>query len=360
MLSEIDNHLIELSKPYELRQVKTAQTLRPYDLSIKTVAASLCHTDLLVIEGILPASLPITASHEGSGIVTAVGSAVQDFKIGDRVMSGLPLNLCGKCEDCLGPEHQMQYCKHTDGNIGLSLDGVFADYHVADSRTTCLIPDKVDIAEASALACAGRTVYRAFKSTQLKPGQYLAIVGAGGGLGHLGVQFALAQGTKVIAIDARDAAFELCKAKGAENVLDARDGQDKIAAEVRLITGTSGADATLNLSAHPTALMMACAVTRAHGTVIQVAGPDKTTVPIFDLVFRDITVKGTMIASNNSSREMLAEYAKHGLKVESNLFHGLHRVPEMVDTLRAGTLKGKAICVVDSDAYAKDCANRNL
>ncbi|KAK5046771.1 hypothetical protein LTR84_007124 [Exophiala bonariae] len=348
--------VVQLNKPHELNQVETFHELRSHDLLIKTVAASLCHTDLMIIDGTLPASLPMTASHEGAGIVIATGDAVNNIKVGERVMSGLPLNLCGQCEDCLGPEDRVQYCKHTEGSIGLGMDGAFADYHVADSRTTSLIPDTVNFAEAAALACAGRTVYRAIKICGLGVGDYLAIIGAGGGLGHLGVQFAQAKGFKVIAIDARDASLELCKEIGADHVLDARDGQHRIIVEVQKITGTSGANATLNLSAHPTATQMACAVTKDHGTMIQVAGPEKTTISIFDLVFRDINIKGTMLAGSKCSAEMLEEYAKHGLKVQMETFHGLRQVPEMVLALHSGALKGKAVCVVDADRYAEDIA----
>lgn len=347
-----------LNKPHELTQVELNWSLGPYELLIKTVAASLCHTDLMMMDGTLPAKLPFTASHEGSGHVVAIGSAVHDFNKGDRVMSGLILNPCTSCEDCQGPDDQKHYCKYSKGIVGLGLDGAFADFHVTDSRMSCKIPDSVSFTEAAALACAGRTVYRAIKTSEVKSGQFLAIIGAGGGLGHLGIQFARAKGINVIAIDVRDEALNLCKHHGAKYVLDARQGQDKVAEEVRTITGRSGADATINLSAHPTALTLACAVTRMHGTMVQVAGPNLTSVSIFDLVFRDIKIKGSMLASLEVSKEMLAEYASHDIKVDTNIFLGLDQVSVMVDTLKSGKMKGKAVCVVDQEALARDDARR--
>ncbi|KEF60312.1 uncharacterized protein A1O9_01872 [Exophiala aquamarina CBS 119918] len=239
---------------------------------------------MIVIDGTLSATLPITASHEGSGFVIEVGSAVENFKAGDRAMSGVPLNPCGHCEDCRGPEDQVQYCKHTTGAIGLGVDGAFSDYHVADSRTTCLIPDNVNLAEGAALACAGCTIYCAVKTSRLVSGGFLAIVGAGGGLGHLGVQFARVRGIQAIGIDAQDAALGLCTTVGANYVIDAREGQETPVAKVQEIAGASGADATLNLSAHSTATVTSCAVTRCHGTMMQVACPQQTTISIFDLV----------------------------------------------------------------------------
>lgn len=87
----------------------------------------------------------------------------------------------------------------------------------------------------------------------LKAGQSIAIVGGGGGLGHLGVQFAKALGMKVIAIDARDEGLALARESGADTVVDARLGKEKVAEEVRKVTGGVGADATLNVSDHETA-----------------------------------------------------------------------------------------------------------
>ncbi|OQV09351.1 hypothetical protein CLAIMM_13481 [Cladophialophora immunda] len=346
--------VIALNKPYEVREVQTPCVLRPYDVLVKTVAASLCHTDLMVLEGLFPLNLPLTASHEGAGIVAAVGSAVTNFTVGDRVMSGQPINPCGQCEDCCGPEDRRQYCTHTEGALGVGLDGAFADYHITDSRMACLLPDNIDFADGATLACAGRTVYRAVGISGVQPGQFVAIVGAGGGLGHLGIQFALAKGIEVIAIDARDEALELCRQTGAKHVVDAREGQGMVVSQVRAITGGPGADSTINLSGHPTALVSACAVTRAHGTVTQVAGPDLTSISIFDLVFRDIKVQGTILAGRHCSLEMLAEYGRHGIKVHTNMFYGLDQVPTMVDAFRSGKLKGKAVCIVDREAFERD------
>ncbi|EXJ61032.1 hypothetical protein A1O7_05185 [Cladophialophora yegresii CBS 114405] len=350
--------MAELNKPYQLRQVQRPDALGPFDLLVKTVVASFCHTDLMVLEGLFPVNLPLTASHEGAGTVAAVGSAVTEFKLGDRVMSGQLCNPCGQCEDCLGPDDQKQYCTNTRGAIGVGVDGAFADYHVTDSRAACLLPDEISFADGASLACAGRTVYRAIKTSGVQPGRFLAIVGAGGGLGHLGIQFALAKGIEVIAIDARDGALELCREVGAKHVLDARAGQESVVAQVRKITGGHGADSTINLSGHSAALISACAVTRNHGTMVQVAGPDVTSISIFDLVFRDIRVKGSMLAGRDTTTEMLAEYAEHDMKVQTHVVYGLDQVPGMVEIFKSGAVKGKAICVVDRGVFDQDDAVR--
>jgi len=226
-------------------------------------------------------------------------------------------------------------------------DGAFADYHVADARTACKVPDDVSLIDAAPLACAGCTIYRAVIVSETKKGEWLAMVGAGGGLGHLGIQMARAQGIKVIAIDARDEALELCKKAGAEHIFDARKGKEVVVRQVKELTGQDGADATINLSEHETAAPLACAVTKMHGNMIQISQPKIVNIPFAELIFRDVRVKGSLVAGQEQSQEMLNLVGKSGIKVETNVFKGLKEVPKMVELAHSGKMKGKAVCVVD-------------
>ncbi|KEF55608.1 uncharacterized protein A1O9_08358 [Exophiala aquamarina CBS 119918] len=344
--------IIEFNKPYRIYKIPTPTYLEEYDILLKTTVASFCHTDLMVIEGIFPTKLPCTASHEGAGVVAAVGSKVRNFKIGDRVMSGEPKNPCGVCYNCKGPNDWHQYCENIEGHIGVFIDGAFADYHVVDSRNSCLIPENVSSLIAAPLACAGRTIYRSLIISELKPDEWVAIVGAGGGLGHLGIQFALAKGLQVIAIEARDEGLEVCQKYGAKHIIDARQGSDEIVRQVQRLTGGLGVHASINLS--DDSAEMACAVTRMHGVMIQVSQPEKVSVTFQQLIFRDIRIKGTLIAGSEYSQQMLDDVAKHDIKCESTIFYGLEQVPQMVELAQSGKLKGKAVCVVDSVELEKE------
>lgn len=172
--------VIKFGEPYKIQKVPTPTSLKEHEILVKTAVASLCHTDSMVIDGKFPTPLPCTGSHEGTGVVVAVGSGVKNFKKGDRVMSGIPLGNCQKCEHCKGPNDWWQYCQNTDGLIGVTAQGCFADYHVSDARWSCHIPDDVDLASAAPLACAGVTIYRAIIKANVQKGGWLAIVGAGG------------------------------------------------------------------------------------------------------------------------------------------------------------------------------------
>ncbi|KAI3527268.1 alcohol dehydrogenase GroES-like domain-containing protein [Colletotrichum filicis] len=322
------------NNPYEIQTipVPSPTSLAPHDLLVKIAVASYCHTDSMVSSGIFATSLPCTASHEGSGTVVAVGSASAsassdfNFKVGDRVMCGLPLHPCGSCFDCTSaPETFRQYCSRIEGHVGVHVDGCFAEYVKVDARSTVPIPDTVSFLSAAPLACAGRTVWRGVVQAGLKEGQWLAILGSGGGLGHFGIQIAKALGLRVIGIDARDEGLELTRTSGADVVLDARKKKEDVVREAKdAANGGEGVDATLNLSDADSAAALACAVTKMHGTVVQIAQPGEVKIPFQELVFRD-----------------------NGIKLKTNVFHGLDKIHELVELVHTGQMSGKAVIVVD-------------
>ncbi|KAK4615655.1 Alcohol dehydrogenase [Fulvia fulva] len=344
--------VVEYKKPYEIRAVDVPQPdqLAPLDLLVKVAVASNCHTDSMVQQGVFGTPLPQTASHEGAGTVVAVGSDVKEFKPGMRVMCGLPLHPCGVCHDCLGPENQKQYCMSlASGHIGVQTNGCFAEYVKCDSRSTTPLPDEVSFMSAAPLACAGRTAYRSVIKTGLKSGEWIAFVGSGGGLGHLGIQFAKALGYKIVGVDARDEGLELTKHYGADIVVDARKGKDEVVKEVHKVTNGMGVDSTVTLSDHKDAAAIGCAITKMHGTMVQIAQPDNIEIPFPEIIFRDIRIIGSLISSADESKSMLEIIANHGITVTTHPFEGLDKIGELVELVHTGKLKGKAIIIVDKE-----------
>ncbi|THV55475.1 hypothetical protein BGAL_0007g00030 [Botrytis galanthina] len=307
--------VVEFNQPYKIHSIPTPRgPLHEHDMLVRVAAASLCHTDGMMLEGILGTSLPCVASHEGAGTIVAVGSSVSGFKQGDRILCSLNYHRCGVCTDCTGPEHEQHYCASTGGYLGIHRDGSFAEYEVVDGRECSLLPDNLSFESA---APAG-----------LKAGEWVAIVGAGGGLGHLGVQFAKALGLNVIAVDARDEALQLAKDCGADVLVDARQDKNKVVEDVQKVTGGLGADSTLNVSDHESAAATAVAVTKRHGTMIQIAQPEKISVPFEDVIFRDIRIHGSLV--------------------------GLGELPKAVELAHSGRMKGKPVIIVDDEAIERE------
>lgn len=348
--------VVEFNKPYKINTVSVPDPtkLGPHDLLIKVAVASYCHTDSMIQHGIFGTALPLIASHEGSGTVVAAGSSASDW-VGVRVMAGLPFHPCGRCVDCTGPnESWRQYCVAVEGQCGVQRDGFFSEYALCDARTSTRLPDEVSLLSAAPLACAGRTVWRGVAQAELEAGQWLAIVGSGGGLGHLGVQFAKKKGLKVIGIDARDDGLAISKAMGADVVVDVRKGNDAVVKLVQDATGGAGADATVTLSDAEGAAALGAAVTKMHGTMIQMAQPQNVVIPFQEIVFRDIRVKGSLVSSPGEGKDMVRFIAENGTKVATNVFEGLDKIEPLLDMVHSGKIQGKAVIVVDQEQIEKE------
>lgn len=91
--------------------------------------------------------------------------------------------------------------------------------------------------------------------------------------------------------------------------------------------------------------------------MIQVAQPERVSIAFQQLIFRDIQVKGSLIADKDDSQQMLDDVSKYNIKVETNLFYGLDEVPKMVELAHSGKMRGKAICVIDDDELKKEKAS---
>ncbi|KAL2785342.1 NAD(P)-binding protein [Aspergillus keveii] len=369
--------LLEYNQPYELHDVPTPTISDPYAILVRVAAASFCHTDLMVQSGLFRSKTPLIPLHEGAGTVVSAGPAVTRCRVGDRVLCHVINNLCGNCSACTGPEEANLYCDRVGSAPGISRDGAFAEYMLVDSRTAARIPDSVDFATAAPLACAGGTVWKALLHAGLKPGQWLGVVGAGGGLGHITVLFAKKMGLKVVGVDARDEGLGLSRECGADVVLDARSGKRAVAKEALAATGGGGVDAVINASGHDDAAALACAITRKHGLLVQVAHarlsraipfdailslttecftqmqPPTVLIPFREIIFRDIRVKGTLICSPNELQDTVDFVGKHNNKVKLTRFSGLSAVSELFDAAQKGDIIGKAVVDVKDEAACR-------
>ncbi|KAI4915421.1 uncharacterized protein J4E92_009375 [Alternaria infectoria] len=349
--------VISFNEPYKVHKIPVPADLAPHDLLIKVAVASLCHTDFMVSSGAMGTPLPCTGSHEGAGTVVATGTSVSQFAVGDRVMAGILYDACGTCAECTGGPHASacpQYCQNTGGFLGITTDGFFAEYARVDARQTAKIPRNVSFLTAAPLACAGVTVYRGIVLSAVRKGDWIAVVGSGGGLGHLGVKFAKAMGVNVVGIDARDEGLELTRLCGADVTVDARIGTEEVVKAVRACTGNEGVKATLNVSDAKESAALACAVTKMHGTMIQLAQPDGVVIPFHELILRDIRVRGSAVANLDEARDMLDLVAEHGITVQTSSFQGLGEIEKLVELADSGKMKGKGVVIMDQEQIERE------
>ncbi|KAF8190619.1 hypothetical protein K438DRAFT_1970919 [Mycena galopus ATCC 62051] len=277
--------------------------LAPGECLVKIDYAGVCHSDLHIKEGGWgPVQFPRVGGHEGIGHVVAIGEHTVDspVKIGDRVGIKWTAKACLRCGLCrTGGESCCPMALTLSHGYGI--DGSFADFALSYVDYVTPIPQNLDSAAATPLLCAGLTIYKALKVTNAKVGDWVAIPGAGGGLGHLGIQYAVAMGLRVVAIDTGDVKRDLCLSLGAERWIDFKKSEDLVK-EVKEATGGEGPHAAVVAASNVGPLDQAVLYLRPKGTLVAVglpSGAPVLTVPIGLLIIKCLTILG----SSNGNRQ---------------------------------------------------------
>ena len=199
---------------------------------IKVQACGICHSDVLTKEGAWPGiQYPRVPGHEVAGIIDEVGSAVSEWKKGQRVGVGWHGGQDNTCPSCRRGD--FRNCRNLK-IPGISYDGGYQQYMVAPVEALVAIPDGLNAVEAAPLLCAGITTYNALRHSGAMPGDLVAVQGVGG-LGHLGIQFANKFGYKVAAIGRGSENAALAKKLGASVYIDSKAGN--AAAELQKLGG---------------------------------------------------------------------------------------------------------------------------
>ncbi len=323
-------------EPLRIEEVPVP-TPGPGQILVNIKASGVCHTDLHAADGDWPVkpTLPFIPGHEGAGVVAAVGAGVRHLKEGDRV--GVPwlYTACGHCEYC---QTGWETLCHAQQNTGYSVNGSYAEYVLADPDYVGRLPDKVGFDEIAPILCAGVTVYKGIRVTDTRPGQWLAISGIGG-LGHVAVQYAVAMGLHVAAVDVAPAKLELARQLGAELVVDA-SREDPAEAIRRAIGGAHG---VLVTAVSRGAFAQALGMVRRGGTVaLNGLPPGEFPLPIFSTVLNGITVRGSIVGTRRDLQESL-DFAAEG-KVRARIHHErLDRINEAFAALRSGSVDGRIV-----------------
>lgn len=310
------------------------------EVLVKIEATGVCHTDLHAVDGDWPVKpiMPLIPGHEGVGYVAAVGPGVTGLKEGDAV--GVPWlhDACGQCEYCQSCWETLCEQQH---NSGYSVNGTFAEYALATANYAGQLPANPDFTALAPILCAGVTTYKGLKETEARPGEWVAISGIGG-LGHLAIQYAKAMGLHVAALDVAEEKLSLARALGADLVVNCAVGDP--VAEVRAATG-GGAHGVLVTAVSPGAFAQAIACARRRGTVALVGlPPGDFSTPIFDVVLKRITVRGSIVGTRKDLSEALA-FAAEG-KVRSTVtVEPLTAVNAVFDRLRGGHVEGRVVLV---------------
>ena len=155
----------------ELRPLEEGEAL------VKVEFCGVCHTDLHVAHGDFGKVPGRILGHEGIGKVIEVAQNVKSLKIGNRVSIAWFFEGCGMCEYCTTGRETL--CR-TVKNAGYTVDGGMAEYVIVKANYAVKVPENLDPAAASSITCAGVTMYKALKVSNVRPGEWVVLYGAGG------------------------------------------------------------------------------------------------------------------------------------------------------------------------------------
>lgn len=307
------------------------------EVLVKLETSGVCHTDLHAAHGDWPVkpTPPFVPGHEGCGTVVALGDGVDDLKVGDKVGNAWLWSACGRCEYCRTGWETL--CE-SQRNGGYTVNGSFGSFMLVEAAHAARIPEGADPLEVAPILCAGVTVYKGLKVTDTRPGQWVAISGIGG-LGHIAVQYARAMGLRVVAVDIDDTKLALATRLGAEVVVNARTAD--VVAEVQKATG--GVHGVLVTAVHPQAFGQAIGLARRGGTIVFIGlPPGEFPAPIFDIVLKGLTIRGSIVGTRQDMAEALDFYAR-GLIHPIVHSARLEDINDVFARMEAGQIDGRIV-----------------
>lgn len=325
-----------LGQPLDVREVPVPG-IGPGQILIRVRASGVCHTDLHAAMGDWPVkpTAPFIPGHEGVGEVAAVGAGVTHLKEGDRVGAPWLHTACGRCPHCVGGWETL--CE-SQQMTGYTVDGGYAEYVQAEANYVGQLPSGLDWGPAAPVLCAGVTVYKGLKETEARPGDWVAISGIGG-LGHMAVQYAKAMGLHVVAVDIADDKLKLARNLGADVTINAAE-TDPAQELQRQLGGVHG---VLVTAVSNSAFSQAVGMLRRGGFMSLVGlPPGDFPLPIFEIVLKRITVRGSIVGTRNDLREALA-FAGEGKVASHFSWDKLENINAIFDRMKAGKIDGRVV-----------------
>ncbi|PWY76117.1 threonine aldolase [Aspergillus sclerotioniger CBS 115572] len=313
----------------ELKQIPVG-TPGPDEVLVQMEYSGVCHTDLHAWKGDFPPTpkQDLVGGHEGVGLVAAIGTQVNGLRIGDTV----GIQFCSTGNQPLCPKLQLS---------GYMVDGTFQQYCICKADNAVRIPPGISLEAAAPVLCAGITVYKALKESNVQPGQVIAIVGAAGGLGSLAVQYAKACGHKVLALSSGSDKRQMCLYDlRADYFVDYKSPD--VAEEARRVTG-GGPHAAMIVSSVEEPFHQATQYIRPGGTIVAVGlPPGKISTDVFSMVTQKISIKGSYVGNREETEEALAILIRAGFSVQYDVVD-FAELPNIYDLMERGQIKGRKV-----------------
>jgi len=311
----------------------------PKEIRVKVEACGICHSDVLVKDGIWPGlKYPRVPGHEIAGRVDEVGIDVSQWNKGQRVGVGWHGGHCFVCDPCRRGDFAMCLNRLV---TGIDFDGGYAEYVIARAEAVAAIPEEMLAEEAGPFMCAGVTVYNALRNSGARGGDLVAIHGIGG-LGHLGVQYARQMGFKTVAVGRGKDKEELARKLGAHHYVDSGGGDP--AAELQKLGG-----ARVILATAPSAKAISAVVDGLsfNGTLLVPAAPtEPLTISAFSLIMGRRSVAGWYSGTARDSQDTLEFSALSGVHPMIEKYP-LTQVADAYEQMHSGKARFRVVLMME-------------
>lgn len=321
-------------KPFEFNR----RELRSHDIQIEIKFCGVCHSDLHRARGEWNGThFPLVPGHEIVGIVKSIGTHVKKFKIGDFAAVGVIVDSCRSCDIC--NQDMEQYCKEgpTGTYNAMERDGSgytrggYSSQIVTDERFVYHISSELDLKAVAPLLCAGITTYSPLKYAKVTKGMKVGVAGLGG-LGHMGVKFAVAFGAEVTLISHTPSKEVDAKRLGAHKFLLSTD-------EIQMKAHASYFDVVLNCVSAQHDYKKYLDLLGLDGKMLIVGLPPETPkIDPFALIKNRRTIMGSMIGGTIETQEMLDFCAKHNIVSDIELIP-IQKIDEAYDRMLKGDVR---------------------
>ena len=214
---------------------------------------------------------PRIIGHEIAGQIVELGPGVTGFSVGDGVTAYFYLN-CGHCRWCLANLEPL--CTSGGGNVGFNCDGGYAEYIKLPAHIFIKLPEVLDYkrhpAEIGVITDALATPYKVLRRAHIKPGETVAVIGAGGGLGIHQLMMAKWARARVIAVEIAANKFDACRKAGADAVVD--PGNGNVVEALLDLTRGEGVDVVVDYVSSTVTLEAGAKALGRHGRLVTLGG----------------------------------------------------------------------------------------
>ncbi|OJJ81180.1 zinc-dependent alcohol dehydrogenase [Aspergillus glaucus CBS 516.65] len=326
------------------------------EVLINLTHTGVCHSDYGIMTNTwrvlpFPTQPGQVGGHEGVGKVVKLGPGTESagLKLGDRVGVKWISSACTNCLPCQAGSDGQCFNQKISGYY---TPGTFQQYTLGPAHYVTPIPDDLESEQAAPMLCAGVTVYSALKRSNARPGQWVVISGAGGGLGHLAVQLASrGMGLRVIGVDHSSKA-ELVKESGAEHFVDVtqfpRDDQgEAIAKHVKSLSDGLGAHAVVVCTSANVAYAQSMGFLRFNGTMVCVGVPEGDQQAIATafpgrMIIGHQTITGSAVGNRTDAIETL-NFAARGIIKAHCRTEKMDALTSIFEEMGQGKVQGRVV-----------------